>query len=61
MVVSPIMNMGLVTSTNRHTAFDSDVVFHEFMHGVTNRLVGGPLNARCFRRTSVWRNGRRLG
>ena len=40
----PTMNMGLVTSTNRHTAFDSDVVFHEFMHGVTNRLVGGPLN-----------------
>jgi extracellular elastinolytic metalloproteinase len=38
---SPVMNMGLVTSTNRHTAFDSDVVFHEFMHGVTQRLVGG--------------------
>jgi len=41
---SPVMRMGLVTSTNRHTAFDSTVVFHEFMHGVTNRLVGGPLN-----------------
>ena len=41
---APIMNMGLVTSTGRHTAFDSDVVFHEFMHGVTNRLVGGPMN-----------------
>ncbi|MDQ3586921.1 MAG: M36 family metallopeptidase [Actinomycetota bacterium] len=40
----PTMNMGLVTSTGRHTAFDSDVVFHEFMHGVTNRLVGGPMN-----------------
>jgi extracellular elastinolytic metalloproteinase len=40
----PIMNMGLVTSTNRHTAFDSTVVFHEFTHGVTNRLVGGPQN-----------------
>lgn len=39
---SPEMNMGLVASQNRHTAFDSDVVFHEFMHGVTNRLVGGP-------------------
>jgi extracellular elastinolytic metalloproteinase len=44
---SPIMNMGLVTSTNRHTAFDSSVVFHEFMHGVTNRLVGGRLNSRA--------------
>ena len=41
---SPVMNMGLVSSTNRHTAFDSTVVFHEFTHGVTNRLVGGPLN-----------------
>lgn len=45
--LSPIMNMGLVTSTNRHTAFDSSVVFHEFMHGVTNRLVGGPMNDRA--------------
>jgi extracellular elastinolytic metalloproteinase len=40
----PEMNMGLVTRTGRHTAFDSDVVFHEFMHGVTNRLVGGRVN-----------------
>ena len=38
------MNMGLVASTGRHTAFDADVVFHEFMHGVSNRLVGGPLD-----------------
>ncbi len=41
---NPTMKMGLVTSTNRHTAFDSSVVFHEFTHGVTNRLVGGPMN-----------------
>jgi extracellular elastinolytic metalloproteinase len=40
----PEMNMGLVTRTGRHTAFDSDVVFHEFTHGVTNRLVGGGMN-----------------
>ena len=39
------MNMGLVAGgINRHTAFDSDVVYHEFMHGVTTRLVGGGLN-----------------
>lgn len=36
-----LMNMGLVEGPNRHTAFDSDVVFHEFTHGVSNRLVGG--------------------
>lgn len=46
---SPVMNMGMVTSVNRHTAFDSTVVFHEFMHGVTNRLVGGPMNASALR------------
>jgi extracellular elastinolytic metalloproteinase len=40
----PVMNMGLVASTNRHTAFDADVVFHEYVHGLTNRLVGGRLN-----------------
>lgn len=42
---SPVMNMGLVSRTNRHTAFDSTVVFHEFMHGVTNRMVGGPADS----------------
>ncbi|WP_044797445.1 M36 family metallopeptidase [Bacillus cereus] len=41
---SPIMRMGLVNSSNRHTAFDADVVFHEYTHGVTNRLVGGPMD-----------------
>ena len=41
----PEMNMGLVASTGRHTAFDADVVFHEYVHGVTNRLVGGRMNA----------------
>ncbi|MEP6666604.1 MAG: M36 family metallopeptidase, partial [Nocardioidaceae bacterium] len=40
----PTMNMGLVTSTGRHTALDPDVVFHEYTHGLTNRLVGGPLD-----------------
>ena len=44
---SPVMKMGLVSSTNRHTAFDSSVVYHEFMHGVTNRLVGGAMNVRA--------------
>jgi extracellular elastinolytic metalloproteinase len=33
--------MGLVQCSNRHTALDADVVFHEFTHGLTNRLVGG--------------------
>jgi len=42
----PVMNMGLVGRTGRHTAFDSSVVFHEFAHGVTTRLVGGPTDTR---------------
>ncbi|MEK4237334.1 M36 family metallopeptidase [Paenibacillus sp. FSL H7-0714] len=41
---NPIMNLGVVSSTNRHTALDADVIFHEYTHGVTNRLVGGPLD-----------------
>jgi extracellular elastinolytic metalloproteinase len=44
---SPTMNMGLVASTGRHTAFDSDVVFHEYTHGLSNRLVGGRVNDRA--------------
>ncbi|MFM9700065.1 M36 family metallopeptidase [Streptomyces europaeiscabiei] len=35
------MNMGLFARTNRHTAMDADVVRHEYVHGLTNRLVGG--------------------
>jgi extracellular elastinolytic metalloproteinase len=42
--LAPLMNMGLVTSTGRHTALDPDVVYHEYTHGLTNRLVGGPMN-----------------
>ncbi len=42
--LAPVMKMGLVTETQRHTALDATVVFHEFTHGVTNRLVGGAMN-----------------
>ena len=42
---APTMNMGLVASTDRHTALDPDVVFHEYSHGLSNRLVGGPLDS----------------
>lgn len=39
---SPMMRLGLFTDTDRHTAIDSSVVYHEYTHGITNRLVGGP-------------------
>ncbi len=38
---APVMQMGLVAATGRHTAFDASVVFHEYTHGLTTRLVGG--------------------
>jgi extracellular elastinolytic metalloproteinase len=41
---APRMNLGLMASTNRHTALDSSIVFHEFTHGVNKRLIGGPMN-----------------
>lgn len=38
----PTLSLGrLGGPTGRHTALDSEAVFHEFTHGVTNRLVGG--------------------
>lgn len=43
------MNMGLVSDSNRHTANDADVVYHEFCHGVSNRLVGGLADANGLR------------
>ncbi|MBL1079827.1 M36 family metallopeptidase [Nocardia sp. 2] len=42
--VSSVMNMGMVVHSGRHTANDADVVFHEYCHGVTIRLVGGMLD-----------------
>lgn len=38
------LNLGPILSPagTRHTALDADVVIHEFVHGVTDRLVGGP-------------------
>ena len=47
--ISPIMRMGRFSATNNHSGMDSDVVFHEFVHGVTNRLVGGRLDANALR------------
>ncbi len=43
--LTAVMNMGLVTQTGRHTANAFDVVLHEYVHGVTNRLVGGMFDA----------------
>lgn len=42
-----VLRLGRVPGTGRHTARDDTVVFHEYAHGLTNRLVGGPGNARA--------------
>jgi extracellular elastinolytic metalloproteinase len=44
---SPVLRMGPYPPTDRHTALDASVVFHEYAHGVTNRLIGGPLDVRA--------------
>ena len=43
---SPTLKLG-VNSNGRHCALDGSVVIHEFSHGVTNRLVGGPGDIRA--------------
>jgi extracellular elastinolytic metalloproteinase len=41
---APVISFGRVHATGHHTALDATVVFHEYSHMVTNRLVGGPFN-----------------
>ncbi len=41
---SPTLSAG-IGANNRHTALDSGVIFHEYTHGLTSRLVGGPENS----------------
>jgi Fungalysin metallopeptidase (M36) len=46
-IPGPMMSLGYIVQPNntvRHTALDATVLFHEYMHVVTNRLVGGPAN-----------------
>jgi Fungalysin metallopeptidase (M36)/SdrD B-like domain/Fungalysin/Thermolysin Propeptide Motif/Domain of unknown function (DUF4214) len=44
---SPRMQMFVFTSTspNRDSDFESTIMVHEYGHGVSNRLTGGPANA----------------
>ena len=44
---SPRTQMFLFTFPDRDSCFDSDIIIHEFGHGVSNRLVGGALTAGC--------------
>ena len=42
--IAPRMQLGLFTSLRRDSAFDGDVITHEYAHGLTNRLIGGRLS-----------------
>jgi extracellular elastinolytic metalloproteinase len=46
---SPRMRMYMFTSTTpwRDSSFDAGVVIHEYTHGLSNRLTGGPANSAC--------------
>lgn len=44
---NPRMQMFLFTSPTRDGDFDADVIIHEYTHGLSNRLVGGPNNTDC--------------
>ncbi|KAJ1963253.1 hypothetical protein GGI12_002159 [Dipsacomyces acuminosporus] len=44
-----VMRMYIFTQTspNRDGDFEQDIVAHEFTHGISNRLTGGPSNTNC--------------
>ncbi len=52
--VAPRMALGLWTGARRDTAFDGDVILHEYVHGLTNRLVGGAWDSGAL---FVWHSG----
>ncbi|SMR60810.1 unnamed protein product [Zymoseptoria tritici ST99CH_1E4] len=35
------------STPNRDSSFEAGIVIHEYTHGLSNRLTGGPLNSRC--------------
>ncbi|KAF2165924.1 hypothetical protein M409DRAFT_66876 [Zasmidium cellare ATCC 36951] len=43
------MRMYVFNSTvpNRDSSFEAGIVVHEYTHGLTNRMTGGPANSRC--------------
>lgn len=41
------MYMWTMTTPNRDCAFSADVVLHEYTHGLSERLTGGPANSAC--------------
>lgn len=48
-LLSGVVNATLVTCTSQDLdgSFDNGIIAHEFGHGVSNRLTGGPANSSC--------------
>ena len=54
---NPRMQMFLFTGPERDGDFDGDVIIHEYTHGLSNRLVGGPANVDCLGTPLVGESG----
>jgi hypothetical protein len=52
--IAPRMELGLFTGLRRDTAFDADILTHEYVHGLTTRLIGGPGSTNGL---SQWQSG----
>ena len=52
--IAPRMALGLWPGSRRDVAFDGDVILHEYVHGLSNRLVGGPWDSGAL---FVWQSG----
>lgn len=54
------MTMGLKTFTGplkRESSFDNGVIAHEYTHGITTRLTGGPDNSSCLSNPDINNDG----
>ena len=59
----PRMQMFVWTSPNpdRDGDLDASIVIHEYGHGISNRLVGGPQNVNCLTNRQQAGEGLRTG
>ncbi len=46
-VNATLRNQGVAIPPNRDSDFDGNVIVHEYGHGISNRLTGGPANSGC--------------
>lgn len=49
------------TPVQRDSSFDAGVVIHEYAHGLSNRLTGGPSQASCLSTAEARAMGEGMG